>query len=123
MRVVFAIRNRRTGDDEACALRVRWLWELEWRCVALKTTKGNLRSISPANLPVCVRGPACQLEARISIMRAMETFCSQCNTPITCMPEGGCWCAELPNSLPVPEDKTEGCLCRECLTKKLENLR
>ncbi len=53
----------------------------------------------------------------------METFCSQCNTPITCMPEAGCWCAELPNSLPVPNDKNEGCLCRDCLAKKLENSR
>jgi hypothetical protein len=38
---------------------------------------------------------------------------------MSCQPEGGCWCAELPKVLPIPESKSEGCLCRDCLTRKL----
>jgi hypothetical protein len=38
---------------------------------------------------------------------------------MSCEQEAGCWCGELPNILPVPENKTEGCLCRSCLTSKL----
>jgi hypothetical protein len=39
---------------------------------------------------------------------------------MSCEPGKECWCADFPNILPVPRGKTEGCLCRDCLTKKLE---
>jgi len=50
----------------------------------------------------------------------MEKLCSQCHALITCLQERGCWCAELPNVLAIPEDPADGCLCRSCLTKKIE---
>jgi hypothetical protein len=50
----------------------------------------------------------------------METRCAQCGAVMTCQPEGGCWCAELPH-LPMPAD-AEGCLCRSCLFAKIEAL-
>jgi hypothetical protein len=37
---------------------------------------------------------------------------------MTCRPEGGCWCAELPH-VPMPID-AQGCLCRNCLLAKIE---
>jgi hypothetical protein len=40
---------------------------------------------------------------------------------MTCQPEGGCWCAELPR-VPMPAD-TKGCLCRTCLRAKIESLQ
>jgi hypothetical protein len=54
--------------------------------------------------------------------RSVETRCPQCGTAMTCKPEGGCWCAELPRVVPMPTD-TEGCLCRNCLLAKIEALR
>jgi hypothetical protein len=51
----------------------------------------------------------------------METRCAQCGAAMTCKPEGGCWCAELPH-VPMPAD-AEGCLCRTCLNAKIESLR
>ena len=39
---------------------------------------------------------------------------------MTCQPEGGCWCAELPH-VPMPTD-AQGCLCRNCLRAKIEAL-
>ena len=50
----------------------------------------------------------------------METFCSRCKAPMSCEREKGCWCAEFPNILPIPDSKAEGCLCRDCLSKQLE---
>ncbi|PYU39164.1 MAG: hypothetical protein DMG56_00685 [Acidobacteria bacterium] len=50
--------------------------------------------------------------------RLVETHCAKCGATMTCRPEGGCWCAELPH-LPVPADE-EGCLCRNCLCAKME---
>jgi len=43
---------------------------------------------------------------------------------MTCMPESGCWCAELPKA-PMPvitkgSPKAIGCFCRACLCKELE---
>jgi len=37
-----------------------------------------------------------------------------------CLPEGGCWCAELPH-IPMPLD-AKGCLCPKCLQEKIEAL-
>jgi hypothetical protein len=51
----------------------------------------------------------------------METRCAQCGAAMTCQPEGGCWCAELPR-VPLAAD-AEGCLCRTCLRAKIESLQ
>jgi len=40
---------------------------------------------------------------------------------MTCQPEGGCWCAELPR-VPMPAN-AEGCLCRTCLSAKIKSLQ
>jgi hypothetical protein len=40
---------------------------------------------------------------------------------MTCQPEGGCWCAELPK-IPMPAD-AKGCLCRNCLLDKIAALQ
>ncbi|MGA2649450.1 MAG: hypothetical protein ABSF28_02955 [Terracidiphilus sp.] len=50
----------------------------------------------------------------------MQTVCSQCKAPMICTKEPGCWCADFPHVLPVPDDPAKGCLCRTCLTAKLE---
>jgi hypothetical protein len=42
---------------------------------------------------------------------------------MTCKPEGGCWCTELPHCVPMPASEGEGCLCRKCLLAKMESLR
>jgi len=52
----------------------------------------------------------------------VETRCAQCGAAMTCKPEGGCWCAELPPVVPMPPD-AEGCLCRNCLLAKIEALQ
>jgi hypothetical protein len=49
--------------------------------------------------------------------RFVETKCAQCGVTMTCKPEGGCWCAELPR-VPMPADAT-ACLCRNCLLAKI----
>jgi hypothetical protein len=36
---------------------------------------------------------------------------------MTCQPEGGCWCAELPR-MPMPAD-AKACLCLQCLRAKI----
>jgi hypothetical protein len=53
--------------------------------------------------------------------RSVETRCAQCGAAMTCQPEGGCWCAELP-PVPMPTD-AKGCLCRNCLLAKIEALQ
>jgi hypothetical protein len=53
--------------------------------------------------------------------RVVETRCAQCGAAMTCQPEGGCWCAELPH-VPMPTD-AEGCLCPNCLRAKIETLQ
>jgi hypothetical protein len=59
------------------------------------------------------------------IIVAMETRCARCDAPMSCKPEGGCWCAELPHG-PMPvvaAGEVEGCLCRSCLEKQLREDR
>jgi len=51
----------------------------------------------------------------------MQTKCAQCGAAMTCQPEGGCWCAELPK-VPMPTD-AEGCLCPDCLRAKIAELQ
>jgi len=53
--------------------------------------------------------------------RSMQTKCAQCGAAMTCQPEGGCWCAELPR-VPLPAD-AEGCLCPDCLRAKIAALQ
>jgi ribosomal protein L34E len=50
---------------------------------------------------------------------AVEILCSQCGAPMSCEMEKGCWCAELPKILRVPDGKEAGCLCRSCLAEKI----
>jgi hypothetical protein len=40
---------------------------------------------------------------------------------MTCQPEGGCWCAELP-PIPMPTNAKK-CLCEKCLRARIEALR
>ena len=48
----------------------------------------------------------------------VETRCARCNSPMTCNPDGKCWCAELP---PRKTLATEGgCLCPSCLEHDLK---
>jgi hypothetical protein len=47
----------------------------------------------------------------------METHCNNCNAPMTCNPDGHCWCAELPH-IEMHSDAT-ACLCRKCLMQVL----
>jgi hypothetical protein len=50
----------------------------------------------------------------------MQKLCAKCNAPMTCQPEGGCWCAELP-PIPLPANfPSTGCLCRACLLEKIK---
>jgi hypothetical protein len=50
----------------------------------------------------------------------MKTFCSQCKAPMSCEADKDCWCVDHPDLLPFPDRQAEGCLCRACLTKRLE---
>jgi hypothetical protein len=50
----------------------------------------------------------------------MQKLCAKCGAAMTCQPEGGCWCAELP-PIPLPPNlKSTGCLCRICLLEKIK---
>jgi hypothetical protein len=40
--------------------------------------------------------------------------CARCGTAFDCRPGGGCWCAEEPYRLPMP-DSGDDCLCPACL--------
>jgi len=53
--------------------------------------------------------------------RSVQTKCPQCGAAMTCQPEGGCWCAELPR-IPMPTD-AKGCLCPNCLRAKIAALQ
>jgi hypothetical protein len=58
------------------------------------------------------------ISALQAIIGPVETHCARCNSPITCQPEGHCWCKEMP-ALPMPAESS-GCLCRECLKSELK---
>lgn len=47
--------------------------------------------------------------------KSMSTTCPRCNAPMICRPEGGCWCAEWPYTIPIPDNPTARCLCPQCL--------
>ncbi|MDB5362650.1 MAG: Cysteine-rich [Rhodospirillales bacterium] len=42
------------------------------------------------------------------------TTCARCGAPMTCTPEGDCWCMALPAQLPLPEGPA-ACFCSKCL--------
>ncbi len=49
----------------------------------------------------------------------MDIQCARCAEPLTCQPEGECWCMALPFA-PIPEGAAaEGCLCPDCLKQDL----
>jgi hypothetical protein len=50
----------------------------------------------------------------------MQKLCAKCGAAMTCQPEGGCWCADLPH-VPLPANlESTGCLCRTCLLEKIK---
>jgi hypothetical protein len=50
----------------------------------------------------------------------MEILCSHCKAQMSCNPDHGCWCADLPHVLPIPDEVAKGCLCPNCLAGKIE---
>ncbi len=49
--------------------------------------------------------------------------CARCEQEFECGFEEGkstCWCFALPHVIPLSEDEEEGCLCPDCLKKKIE---
>jgi hypothetical protein len=73
--------------------------------------------------------PAARQHARRSVVRsngdtceriaAVETRCVRCNAPMTCNPEGECWCAQFPPG-PLPAD-AKACFCPDCLRRELQS--
>ena len=59
--------------------------------------------------------------ARLRHHRFVQTKCAQCGAAMTCQPEGGCWCGELPR-VPMPID-AKGCLCPDCLRARIAELQ
>lgn len=49
--------------------------------------------------------------------------CPKCGVEFECRhDEDHCWCSDMPNIVPVPEDESQaGCLCPECLKKLIES--
>ncbi|MGN6572330.1 MAG: cysteine-rich CWC family protein [Pseudolabrys sp.] len=43
--------------------------------------------------------------------------CVRCGAAFDCGLSAECWCAAMPTRLPMPGDKTEDCLCPDCLRK------
>jgi Cysteine-rich CWC len=43
--------------------------------------------------------------------------CARCGADFDCSLGGGCWCAEEPYRLPLPESGGGDCLCPECLRR------
>src|ERR1700681_2851126 len=54
------------------------------------------------------------------MMKQWRFPASSANAPMSCEPEHGCWCADFPHVLPVHDDAAKRCLCRSCLTKRIE---
>jgi hypothetical protein len=90
-----------------------------------RTLQDSIRFALLTRKPPAPRAPNClALDARLASRHnfPVETRCAQCNAPMTCQPEGDCWCAELPHVIPMPAADTQstGCLCRACLLKKIK---
>ena len=47
--------------------------------------------------------------------------CARCGAAFDCSLGGGCWCADEPYRLPMPETAAEDCLCPACLRAKAAN--
>ncbi|MDR3744945.1 MAG: hypothetical protein P4K80_02300 [Acidobacteriaceae bacterium] len=48
-------------------------------------------------------------------------ICPKCGETLTCKPEGGCWCADLPHIMPLPSDRSDGgCMCLKCLQELID---
>jgi len=61
------------------------------------------------------RGPG---RVHLGSVKMVEKVCPQCGVAFECRQEAGCWCAEQPWKVPVPEDRSDpakGCLCPDCL--------
>ncbi|REJ92775.1 MAG: hypothetical protein DWQ34_12365 [Planctomycetota bacterium] len=56
-----------------------------------------------------------------------NTACTACGKPFRCgfrAGESTCWCAALPQVIPVPaESSKESCLCPDCLRKQVEQMQ
>jgi hypothetical protein len=46
---------------------------------------------------------------------ARRLACARCGTAFDCSLGGGCWCADEPYRLPMPDTAAEDCLCPACL--------
>ncbi|MDI1344942.1 MAG: hypothetical protein PSV22_12690 [Pseudolabrys sp.] len=46
-----------------------------------------------------------------------QLACAQCGAVFACNLAGGCWCAEEPYRVPMPETAAQDCLCPACLRK------
>jgi hypothetical protein len=48
---------------------------------------------------------------------ARRLACARCGTAFDCSLGGGCWCADEPYRLPLPDRTAQDCLCPQCLRK------
>jgi len=92
---------------------------------APRTLQDSIRFAPLTRKPPAPRAPIClALDARHTSRHnfMVETRCSQCNAPMTCQKEAGCWCADLPHVIPMPgaDAQDAGCLCRACLLEKIK---
>jgi hypothetical protein len=105
--------KRRKGRPGTLAIAIQFVQLLTVNR-KLPRTRLLLRA-SPCKLVPLDRAP------QLGHHRPVETRCAQCGAAMSCRPEGGCWCAELPH-FPMPADAA-GCLCRNCLLAKIEALQ
>jgi len=88
-----------------------------------RTLQDSIRFTPLTRKPPAPRAPIClALDARRSSRHnfPVETRCAQCNAPMTCQKEPGCWCSDLPH-LPMPAEwQSSSCLCRACLLEKIK---
>jgi hypothetical protein len=89
--------------------------------ITLVILPGSRATQKLTHYPPARSNPHLDGAAQVRHHRHVETRCAQCGAAMTCQPEGGCWCAELP-PIPIPSD-AKGCLCEKCLRAKIEALR
>jgi hypothetical protein len=63
----------------------------------------------------------CYLGHHRNVQSNVQTKCPQCGAAMICLPEGGCWCSELPR-VPMPAG-AKACLCSNCLRAKIAALQ
>jgi hypothetical protein len=44
-----------------------------------------------------------------------QVRCALCEAEMSCTPEGGCWCMQLPPVMALPTGESAGCFCPSCL--------